>query len=165
MTLFLTIGELAGSVAGLPFTEVLRADFGNQLIVIASLICLAHLASVAGQKPPAEPVGAPRHFTVRDAGGFRLVRPQEIIWADAQGNYARLHTASGRHLIRTTMAGLEQSLDPAAFVRIHRGMIVNADQIARIERHGHGTYRLSLADGSELRSARSYSDRIARLLG
>jgi two-component system, LytTR family, response regulator len=68
-------------------------------------------------------------------------------------------------LIRSTMAALERKLDPGHFVRIHRRLIVNADHITRIDRHGPGTYRLHLADGSELRSARSYNDRISRLLG
>jgi DNA-binding LytR/AlgR family response regulator len=164
MFLFFAVGELS-STAGLAFASVLTTDFNFQFVTIAGLTCLAHLMRVRVNKVAQAQAAPPGHFAARDSTGFRLIRSQEIIWADAQGNYARLHTADGRHLIRSTMAALERKLDPGRFVRIHRRLIVNADQITRIDRHGPGTYRLHLADGSELRSARSYNDRISRLLG
>jgi two-component system LytT family response regulator len=164
MALFFAAGEFAGA-AGLPFTRFLTAHLDVQFVTVVGLTCLAHLMRPRLRKLPAGPAESAGHFTVRESGGFRLVRPQEIIWADAQGNYARLHTPGGRHLIRSTMASLERALDPGSFVRIHRRLIVNVEHIRRIDRHGPGTYRLHLADGSELRSARSYNDRISRLLG
>jgi two-component system LytT family response regulator len=164
MTLFFAIGELSGA-AGLPFADFLTANLEVQFLAIVGLTCLAHLARSRIRKTPPLSPAPTGHFTVRDSGGFRLIRPQEIIWADAQGNYARLHTPGGRHLVRSTMAALERALDPGSFVRIHRRLIVNVDHISRIDRHGPGTYRLHLADGSELRSARSYNDRVSRLLG
>lgn len=166
LTMLVAIGEIAGA-AGLPIMDGMNISFIEQLVALGALTCLAHLVSAVMRKAPAafsrEPL--PEHFAVRDPDGFRMVRPQEIIWADAQGNYARLHTASGRHLIRSTMTSLEKMLDAGSFVRIHRRLIVNAGQIERIDRHGNGIFRLHLADGSELRSARSYHDRVSRLLG
>jgi len=164
MTLFFAVGELSGA-AGLPFAQVLTVDLDVQFAMIAGLTCLAHLTRIRSLKAPPARQDLPEYFSVRDSTGFRLIRPAEIIWADAQGNYARLHTAEGRHLIRSTMAALERSLESRNFVRIHRRFIVNAERIDRVDRIGSGTYRLHLADGSELRSARSYCDRISRLLG
>ena len=164
MTLFFAVGELSGA-AGLPFADVLAVDLDVEFVTLVALACLAHLMRLKLRRAIPAPAAPAGHFAVRDPAGFRLIRPQEILWADSQGNYARLHTPGGRHLIRSTMAALEQALDPASFVRIHRRLIVNVEHIARVERSGPGTYRLHLADGSELRSARSYYDRIARLLG
>jgi two-component system LytT family response regulator len=164
MALFFAAGE-AAAAAGVPFTRFLAVDLDIQFVTIVGLACLAHLMRLKLRKALPRPAAPPEHFAVRDSGGFRLVRPHEILWADAQGNYARLHTPGGRHLIRSTMTALERTLDPGSFVRIHRRLIVNVDHVSRIDRHGPGTYRLHLADGSELRSARSYADRISRLLG
>jgi DNA-binding LytR/AlgR family response regulator len=164
MSLFLALGELS-RLAGLSLSDAVGVDWNDQLIALVGLTAFAHVARLRIRKQQAGAAAPREHFAVPAAGGFRLVRPQEIFWADAQGNYARLHTAGGRHLIRSTMAGLERSLDPARFVRIHRRLIVNVDHVSRIDRHGPGTYRLSLADGSEVRSARSYHERVSRLLG
>jgi hypothetical protein len=163
MALFIGIGEVSG-VAGLPFSEAVAVNLDDELIALAALTCLTHLVGVRMLNAPRPSAARPVHFTVRDPHGCRLVRPEEIAWADAQGNYARLHTASGRLLIRSTMTKLERALDPSRFVRIHRGMIVNADHVARIDRQGQGIFMLRLLDGSELRSARSYHGQVSRLL-
>lgn len=162
MALFFAIAELGGSV-GLRIGDVVAADFGRDIVGLAALTYLAHRASAAARRPVAPRVNS-GHFMVRDADGFRLVRAAEILWADAQGNYVRLHTATGRHLIRSTMAALEAALDPLKFVRIHRRTIVNTDHVARVNRRDHGRFTLRLLDGSELRASRSYSNRVSRLL-
>ena len=48
----------------------------------------------------------------------------EIDWIEAAGNYVRVVTRERTHLMRSTLTQLEQSLDPAKFVRIHRSCLV-----------------------------------------
>lgn len=167
MIAFVAIGEICRA-AGWAFIDTVAGDPAQNLVATAAVVYVAHVArgqalAATELEPAAEP-SLPGNFTVRDSRGYRLVRPDEIIWAEAQGNYARLHTPSGRHLIRSTMASLERTLDPARFVRVHRGTIVSTEHVTRIDRDGSG-YTLRLADGTALRGGRAYGDRISRLIG
>jgi two-component system LytT family response regulator len=107
----------------------------------------------------------PRRFAVRDAkGDITLVPAEQVDWVDAQGNYAQLHVGGRAHLLRMTMGELEGKLDPERFVRVHRSAIVNLDRVARLRALAHGEYLLTLQDGTEVRSSRSYSDRLQALV-
>src|SRR4051812_9673136 len=61
-----------------------------------------------------------------DQGGVtRFVRRYDVRYVEAQGDYARLHTAGGKPLVRTALATLEEQWREAGFVRIHRSLLVN----------------------------------------
>lgn len=158
LILFTMLSE-ALRVAGWPLADAVVASMPQNIVGLAALVGGARLVRIADVAPQ----NLPRHFVVRDVRGYRLVRPDEIVWVEAQGNYACLHTATGRHLIRSTMIVLEATLDPVRFVRVHRGAIVNADHVTRIDRDPCGGYRLSLTDGVALRGGRAYGERIAQL--
>ncbi|MGD9481851.1 LytTR family DNA-binding domain-containing protein [Streptomyces sp. TRM70308] len=53
-----------------------------------------------------------------------FVRRDDIQFAEAHGDYVRLHTAEGTHLIRLSLSYLEDVWAPAGFVRVHRGYLV-----------------------------------------
>ena len=57
-------------------------------------------------------------------GVTRFVPLEEVRYAEAQGDYARLHTATGSHLIRTPLTTLEEDWRDSGFVRIHRSLLV-----------------------------------------
>ena len=108
----------------------------------------------------------PERFTVRRGQGFVLVRTHDIRWVEAADNYVRLHLPDGRHeMLRASMASMEQKLDPARFLRIHRGVIVNVDHVRALEPAGDGEHFIVLSDGTRLGSSRTYGARIRELLG
>lgn len=53
-----------------------------------------------------------------------FVRRDDIQFAEAHGDYVRLHTAEDTHLIRLSLSYLEDVWAPAGFVRVHRGYLV-----------------------------------------
>ena len=108
--------------------------------------------------------GFATRFVVRSGGKLTFVRPQEVDWIDAAGNYVRLHTAGRQHLIRETMKSIETRLDPEVFVRVHRSAIVNIDRVASLEPYFHGEYVVVMRDGSKLTSSRSHSARLRALI-
>lgn len=108
--------------------------------------------------------GFAARFVVRSGGKLTFVRPQEVDWIDAAGNYVRLHTAGRQHLIRETMKSIESRLDPDVFVRVHRSAIVNIDRVASLEPYFHGEYIVIMRDGAKLTSSRSHSGRLRALL-
>jgi two-component system, LytTR family, response regulator len=103
-------------------------------------------------------------FVVRSGSKVTFVRPQEVDWIDAAGNYVRLHAAGRQHLVRETMKSIESRLDPEVFVRVHRSAIVNIDRIVSLEPYFHGEYVVVMRDGSKLTSSRSHSARLRALI-
>jgi two-component system LytT family response regulator len=101
-------------------------------------------------------------FAVKHHRGMRLVRVRDIHYIQACGNYSEIHAPSGTHLVRMTMQELEQRLDPAMFVRIHRSTIVQIDRIRNIVAASHGDFDLTLHDGTVLRLSRKHRGQLQR---
>jgi DNA-binding LytR/AlgR family response regulator len=57
-------------------------------------------------------------------GVTRFVSRADVLFAEAHGDYARLHTADGTHLIRVPLTTLEEDWRGLGFVRIHRSLLV-----------------------------------------
>ncbi|MFP8961019.1 MULTISPECIES: LytR/AlgR family response regulator transcription factor [Streptomyces] len=53
-----------------------------------------------------------------------FVRRDDVQFVEAHGDYIRLHTEQGTHLIRLSLSYLEEIWAPAGFVRVHRGYLV-----------------------------------------
>jgi two-component system LytT family response regulator len=88
------------------------------------------------------------------------VPAREVDWIEGYGNYAKLHIGKGVHLVRTTLAALEQELDPARFTRVHRSAIVALDRIRELESLGGGEYKVVLTDGTRVPMSQRYRDRL-----
>jgi two-component system LytT family response regulator len=111
----------------------------------------------------ADRAGAAAHlqrFVIKSGEGYRLVPAADVASFEAQGNYVRLKTGSGHHLLRITMAELEKRLDPKRFARIHRSTMVNIDRIKEITPAWHGDFEVLLTDGQKLRLSRNFRDRL-----
>jgi two-component system LytT family response regulator len=96
------------------------------------------------------------HLNVRSVGRIEQVRVGDILWLAAAGNYVELHLAARTVLHRITLNRLEALLDPAVFLRVHRGAIVRRDQVASLATTGDGTYRLTLRCGAEAAVSERY---------
>ena len=90
---------------------------------------------------------------------------RDVAWIESEANYVRLHNDRGAHLLRSTLSGIASRLDPARFVQIHRGTIVNVERIERLSSCGRGDYRVVLRDGTELKLSRRFRSRLDPLLG
>lgn len=62
-------------------------------------------------------------------GVIRFIPIDDIAYAEAQGDYARLHTATGSHLVRVPLTTLEERWRTRGFVRIHRRHLVALGRI------------------------------------
>jgi two-component system, LytTR family, response regulator len=83
---------------------------------------------------------------------------------EACQNYVQLYAGQARHLLHVPMNTIEASLDPDAFVRIHRSHIVNVSRIRHVWSLAHGQYVVELVSGERLQSGRTYGERIRALL-
>lgn len=91
-----------------------------------------------------------RRLSVRSVGRIDSIEVSDICWIEAAGNYVELHLPARRVLHRITLSALEQRLDPAQFVRVHRSAIVRITQLATLESAGDGGARLTLRCGSQV---------------
>ncbi|KQW89951.1 LytTR family transcriptional regulator [Massilia sp. Root418] len=117
-----------------------RANYGAALRAYAQ-----HTAQAPAhaEQPPAYW----QQLSVRSVGRIECVQLEEVLWMEAAGNYVELHLASRRVLHRVTLSRLEQHLNPACFLRVHRSAIVRVGQIARLDAQGDGSYQAELRCG------------------
>ena len=82
-------------------------------------------------------------IAVELGGVTRFVQRSDVRFVEAQGDYARLHTAGESHLVRVPLTTLEQEWAAAGFVRIHRSHLVSLRHIdeMRVD-SGHWTLRV-----------------------
>ncbi|HEX5461573.1 MAG TPA: response regulator [Steroidobacteraceae bacterium] len=117
---------------------------------------------------PAKPRAAQR-LVVRSQGQVLFLDVADIDWIEAAGYYACLHVGSDTHILRRTLAELEQDLGEERFIRIHRSIIVNRDRIRGMELQAGGEYEVVLRSRERLKLSRRYrkrfQERMAASLG
>jgi len=81
------------------------------------------------------PTRPDEQIAVELGGRTRLINRADVRYVEAQGDYARLHTPEGSHLIRTPLATLEQQWGEAGFVRIHRSLLVALPHVSEVRNY------------------------------
>lgn len=82
---------------------------------------IAQLRDANATSSPAEDL----HVVQIDTGRRTVfVKRDDVQFVEAQGDYVRLHTAEGTHLIRLSLSYLEEVWASAGFVRVHRGFLI-----------------------------------------
>lgn len=99
-------------------------------------------------------------FAVRSGSRIQVVFAENIEWVGTAGDYTELHVRGQLHLLRETMNSLEQRLDPAQFIRIHRSRIVRLKCVRELRAIGNREYVVTLSDGTEHRTSRSYASQL-----
>lgn len=114
----------------------------------------------------AEPVVTATDETIAvELGGVtRFVQRSAVRYVEAQGDYARLHTADGSHLLRVPLATLEERWGAAGFVRIHRSTLVQLRHVDEVRTEpGRCSVRLGAVELSvSRRHTRELRDRLIR---
>ena len=123
-----------------------------------------HLAD--GERASAPPRSAyVEEFWVPDHHGLTRIATSDIHRITAERDYMRLHVGTRSWLIHRTIGKLEEELDPALFMRVHRSVILRHDTIVGLYRDDAGHWSARLADGGEQRIGRSYIDAVRRFAG
>ncbi len=110
---------------------------------------------------------ARERLLVPTAAGELVLDAGEIDWIQAEDYYAAIHVHGRRHLIRESLASLEQRLDGATggrFVRAHRSALVNVERIRELRVDAAGETVLVLRDGTRVPVSRRRRDRVQATL-
>ncbi|MFZ6871761.1 LytR/AlgR family response regulator transcription factor [Undibacterium sp. Di27W] len=105
-----------------------------------------------------------KRVTVRSVGEMENILLSNVHWMAAAGNYVELHLDKRVVLHRVPLSKLEEYLDPAQFIRVHRGAIVKADQPVHLLSLGNGAYQVSLCNGDEVAVSKNYVEAVRQLL-
>jgi len=96
----------------------------------------------------------PKRFLVPNGAKNSFVATDEIEWIEAADYYSCLHVGSRTFLMRETIKQLGNLLNPAKFVRIHRSIIVNIEQVGEILREGKNEGSVILTSGQRLKMSK-----------
>ena len=102
---------------------------------------------------------------VKSEGRVTVVQVEDVDWIEAADNYARVHTARGRYLVREPIKSLERKLNPRRFARVHRSAIVNLARVRELQPMFGGEYVIILSTGAKLTLSRGYRDAFRDRLG
>lgn len=103
-------------------------------------------------------------LAVNKGGRVLFIKVADITWIEAAGNYVMLHVGREAHMMRETLRGLAERLDPKKFVQLHRSSIVNVDRLRELSPWTRGEQVAVLEDGTEITIGRAYRDNLLALL-
>lgn len=118
-------------------------------------------------RPRSAPAASPyaQQLVIPRTGAVDVVEVAELLWIEASNQYATLHCESGDHLMRTSLSELEQQLDPARFLRVHRSAIIALRRALRLETGTGRTGRVQLQNGDWVPVSRTHLPTLRRSLG
>lgn len=93
---------------------------------------------VTGGGPAAPRVDELAVLPVELAGRTRYVRREDVRFVEAHGDYVRLHTPSGSHLVRIPLSRLEEHWDAHHFVRVHRSFLLHLPAVLELRSDAGG---------------------------
>jgi DNA-binding LytR/AlgR family response regulator len=70
---------------------------------------------------------------IREDGRYIRIPCEDILYFENVGDYIRVKTTKGQHIIHGTLKGVEEKLNDTRFVKVHRTYIVNLSKIKDIE--------------------------------
>ena len=134
--------------------------FARALARAKSLIGSAEVQGVgAVATRPAVATGRTR-LLLAERGKVVVLAMRDIEFVQAAARYVKIYAAGRCHSFRQSLGQLEQRLDPACFVRVHRSVLVNVEHIAEMHPLFHGDYELVLRRGTRLTLSRRYRERL-----
>lgn len=137
------------------------AELSTQLTALLGTL----RGAMVTQPSPVASSARPERLTITQAGATTLVEVSDIVWVEAADQYVLIHTDKAQHLMRESMAELEERLDPARFVRIHRSAIVALPHVRRFEREPAGTGRVLVGTDTWLPVSRTRTALLRERLG
>lgn len=97
------------------------------------------------EPPPAPPTYQER--IVGESGGYQKpLLLSEVLWFEVEERLYFAVTRQERYRINQTLGALEKTLDPAAFIRVNRAVIVNVDAIESFSPWVNGKYLAVMKD-------------------
>jgi two-component system LytT family response regulator len=108
--------------------------------------------------------GHANRVLVRDGPRVHVIPVDKIEYVQAQDDYVCFRSEGKDYLKEQTLAEVEASLDPKAFVRIHRSYLLNLSRLVRVDQDERENRVAVLTDGRRLPVSRAGYTRLNSLL-
>ncbi len=102
---------------------------------------------------------------VRQGNKTSIVDPKDIFYISASGYYAEIFTASKKHVLRESLNNLEELLNPANFVRVHRSTIINLNFVKEIIHSDYAEIDAKMEDDTLIRISKSHKKEFLEKIG
>jgi len=143
--------------------DYLLKPFDNARFELALSRAKQRIRTLENRQPlPPPPL---ERIMVKGTGEVCFLKTSEIDWIEAADYYACLHVRGKNHLLRRSLAELEEDLDPSMFCRVHRSSIVNLDRVQGLKLSEDGEYEILLDDGTRVRLSRRYRKHLEARIG
>ena len=109
--------------------------------------------------------GPLRRIAARRGKRIVIVPLREIVRVEIEDKLVFAITANDRLLLEKTITELEALLEPAGFLRISRGELVNLDSVRELVPWFSGTWRVKLASGEERDVSRERAKQLKEAMG
>ena len=100
-------------------------------------------------------------ITIPTTNGQLVVKKNHILFLKADGSYTGVHTNTGRHLVSRKLIDMHEMLDADAFLRVHRGYVVNLNKIVELVRQSNSSLRME--NGAIIPVSRSNKEAVRQL--
>lgn len=105
-----------------------------------------------------------QRIAFRDGGTIEVIPVQRIDYIEAQDDYVHVYVKGQRFVKQQTLTELEQLLDPARFVRIHRSYVINLDSLQKVEPYAKDSRVVILREGTRVPVSRAGFERLKTIL-
>ena len=102
---------------------------------------------------------AKNHFFIKEDGISKRIDYAEVLYVNSFGNYVRIYTTTGKHMVADTMKHMEDTLPAEQFQRIHKSYIIN---LSRVDQ-AHS--KMVFINGQELPVGNAYRQGLLEKLG
>jgi len=148
---------------------LILADTATNLATLCDTVYLLEQGRlVESYKPaPERDSTLPFKVPVRMEDKVVLVNPADVLYAEAQGERALLHTTSGQLSTQFTLTDLEKRLARSGFFRAHRGYLVNLQHVKEVIPYTRNSFSLRLNDaaGTVIPLSKAAAAELRELLG
>ena len=159
----ITYGLLGYQIGDLPMRNMLQDGLYFVLLYLVWSLLYLQLSGRSLVPASADDTGMETISVTKGNQVFKLDLAK-IGCIKASGDYVELCTESGSYLKHGTISSYEKVLGKGAFVRVHRSVIVNRDQIVSVSGPAKGQFWIKLRDGQEIRSSRGYREVVESLM-
>ena len=140
-----------------------KARFDDALARARTLHAPASLAPaldalVARKTAPLE------RILIRDREQVHVIAVDQVECIEAQGDYLAVHVDGKCHLKPQRISEIEEQLDPARFLRVHRSFIISLAHLQAIERPGPDRHAARLRSGKRVPISRSGYEKLRTLV-
>ena len=104
-------------------------------------------------------------IVVKTGQKIRVIAIDQVEFIEAEDDYVMIYTGDGRYMKQMTMGYLENHLNPAEFLRVHRSHIVKLSEIVQLEPYDKETKVLVMKSGKKIHTSKAGMKRLREVLG